>query len=245
MEDRMRERERERERQTDRQTERHSDRQIGRQKERQINRERDRRGWDRVLCWHELHFVRSKSKARVAWTQVSQSAHRRRRKKQTKRTVPAPVLTPRRKFNNVLFPDVFNSVHWVAARMADKGFKEKPPLPLFFYLKKFSEQTLDTHCRDIFWLGMSMAYPTKSSHSLVFQFFHNIKNNTPFRRPSCQAREEKRKFSPTANSLRRHRQQRRTWATAQRALPKRENGGWRYHVLHKNWDKFWAKLSLL
>ena len=51
---------------------------------------------------------------------------------------------------------------------------------------------------------------------------------TPFRRPSCQAREEKRKFSPTANSLRRRRQRSRTWATAQRALPKRENGGRRY-----------------
>ena len=34
--------------------------------------------------------------------------------------------------------------------------------------------------------------------------------NSPFRRPSCQVREEKRKFSPTANSLRRHRQQSRT-----------------------------------
>ena len=29
-----------------------------------------------------------------------------------------------------------------------------------------------------------------------------LKKNTPFRRPSCQAREEKRKFSPTATSLR-------------------------------------------
>ena len=34
--------------------------------------------------------------------------------------------------------------------------------------------------------------------------------NTPFRRPSCQAREEKRKFSPTATSLRRRRQRSRT-----------------------------------
>ena len=33
--------------------------------------------------------------------------------------------------------------------------------------------------------------------------------NTPFRRPSCQAREEKRKFSPTANSLWRRRQRSR------------------------------------
>ena len=34
--------------------------------------------------------------------------------------------------------------------------------------------------------------------------------NTPFRRPSCQAREEKRKFSPTATSLRRRHQRSRT-----------------------------------
>ena len=38
----------------------------------------------------------------------------------------------------------------------------------------------------------------------------NVEKNKPFRRPSCQAREEKRKFSPTANSLRRRRQRSRT-----------------------------------
>ena len=44
------------------------------------------------------------------------------------------------------------------------------------------------------------------SHS----WYPNINRNTPFRRPSCQAREEKRKFSPTATSLRRRRQRSRT-----------------------------------
>ena len=37
-----------------------------------------------------------------------------------------------------------------------------------------------------------------------------FKEHTPFRRPSCQAREEKRKFSPTATNLRRRRQRSRT-----------------------------------
>ena len=40
--------------------------------------------------------------------------------------------------------------------------------------------------------------------------FFFFKENKPFRRPSCQAREEKRKFSPTATSLRRRRQRSRT-----------------------------------
>ena len=57
--------------------------------------------------------------------------------------------------------------------------------------------------------------------------FRTRARNTPFRRPSCQAREEKRKFSPTATSLWRRRQRSRTWATAQRALGE-ENGGRRY-----------------
>ena len=59
------------------------------------------------------------------------------------------------------------------------------------------------------------------------------------RRPSCQAREEKRKFSPTATSLRRRRQRSRTWATAQRALA--EERKWRPKV-HRFSSRF---LSLL
>ena len=41
-------------------------------------------------------------------------------------------------------------------------------------------------------------------------YVESPQRNTPFRRPSCQAREEKRKFSPTATSLRRRRQRSRT-----------------------------------
>ena len=59
-------------------------------------------------------------------------------------------------------------------------------------------------------------------------YFYGVYIYTSFRWPSCQAREEKKKFSPTANSPRRRRQRSHTWATAQRALPMRENGGRRY-----------------
>ena len=69
--------------------------------------------------------------------------------------------------------------------------------------------------------------------------------NTPFRRPSCQAREEKRKFSPTATSLWRRRQWSRTWATAQRAVAKERK--WRPKVHHaRRDDRFSSRfLSLL
>ena len=71
------------------------------------------------------------------------------------------------------------------------------------------------------------------------------RGNTPFRRPSCQAREEKRKFSPTATSLRRRRQRSRTWATAQRALA--EERKWRPKVHQARWDDRFSSrfLSLL
>ena len=68
--------------------------------------------------------------------------------------------------------------------------------------------------------------------------------NTPFRRPSCQAREEKRKFSPTANSLRCRRQRSRTWTTAQRVAEERK---WRpkVHQARRD-DRFSSRfLSLL
>ena len=48
------------------------------------------------------------------------------------------------------------------------------------------------------------------SCTVALVFCTKLYKNTPFRRPSCQAREEKRKFSPTATSLRRRRQRSRT-----------------------------------
>ena len=48
-----------------------------------------------------------------------------------------------------------------------------------------------------------------NSHKII-DLSLGVVRNTPFRRPSCQAREEKRKFSPTATSLRRRRQRSRT-----------------------------------
>ena len=69
--------------------------------------------------------------------------------------------------------------------------------------------------------------------------------NTPFRRPSCQAREEKRKFSPTATSLRRRRQRSRTWATAQRALAEERKWRPKVHQARRD-DRFSSRfLSLL
>ena len=50
--------------------------------------------------------------------------------------------------------------------------------------------------------------------------------HTPFRRPSCQAREEKRKFSPTATSAAVNEVARELLRSAR--SPKRENGGRRY-----------------
>ena len=71
------------------------------------------------------------------------------------------------------------------------------------------------------------------------------KKNTPFRRPSCQAREEKRKFSPTATSLRRRRQRSRTWATAQRALAEERKWPPKVHEARRD-DRFSSRfLSLL
>ena len=68
---------------------------------------------------------------------------------------------------------------------------------------------------------------------------------TPFRRPSCQAREEKRKFSPTATSLRRRRQRSRTWATAQRALAEERKWRPKVHQARRD-DRFSSRfLSLL
>ena len=69
--------------------------------------------------------------------------------------------------------------------------------------------------------------------------------NKPFRRPSCQAREEKRKFSPTATSLRRRRQRSRTWATAQRALAEERKWRPKVHQARRD-DPFSSRfLSLL
>ena len=62
---------------------------------------------------------------------------------------------------------------------------------------------------------------------------------------SCQAREEKRKFSPTANSLRRRRQRSCTWATAQRALPEERKWRPKVHQARRD-DRFSSRfLSLL
>ena len=70
-------------------------------------------------------------------------------------------------------------------------------------------------------------------------------SNTPFRRPSCQAREEKRKFSPTATSLRRRRQRSRSWATAQRALAEERKWRPKVHQARRD-DRFSSRfLSLL
>ena len=69
--------------------------------------------------------------------------------------------------------------------------------------------------------------------------------NTPFRRPSCQAREEKRKFSPTATSLRRRRQRSRTSGTAQRALAEERKCRPKVHQARRD-DRFSSRfLSLL
>ena len=69
--------------------------------------------------------------------------------------------------------------------------------------------------------------------------------NTPFRQPSCQAREEKRKFSPAATSLRRRRQRSRTWATAQRALAEERKWRPKVHQARRD-DRFSSRfLSLL
>ena len=69
--------------------------------------------------------------------------------------------------------------------------------------------------------------------------------NKPFRRPSCQAREEKRKFSPTATSLRRRRQRSRMWATAQRALAEERKWRPKVHQARRD-DRFSSRfLSLL
>ena len=69
--------------------------------------------------------------------------------------------------------------------------------------------------------------------------------NTPFHRPSCQATEEKRKFSPTATSLRRRRQRSRTWATAQRTLVEERKWRPKVHQARRD-DRFSSRfLSLL
>ena len=73
----------------------------------------------------------------------------------------------------------------------------------------------------------------------------NFRRHTPFCRPSCQAREEKRKFSPTATSLRRRRQRSRTWATAQRALAEERKWRPKVHQARRD-DRFSSRfLSLL
>ena len=75
--------------------------------------------------------------------------------------------------------------------------------------------------------------------------FLATESNTPFRRPSCQAREEKRKFSPTATSLRRRRQRSRTWATAQCALAEERKWRPKVHQARRD-DRFSSRfLSLL
>ena len=75
--------------------------------------------------------------------------------------------------------------------------------------------------------------------------FYTAERYKPFRRPSCQAREEKRKFSPTATSLRRRRQRSRTWATAQRALAEERKWRPKVHQARRD-DRFSSRfLSLL
>ena len=72
-----------------------------------------------------------------------------------------------------------------------------------------------------------------------------LRPNTPFRRPSCQAREEKRKFSPMANSLRRRRQQSRTSDTALRAHAEERISRPKVHQARRD-DRFSSRfLSLL
>ena len=82
----------------------------------------------------------------------------------------------------------------------------------------------------------------------LLKFLTNVcewKAYTPFRRPSCQAREEKRKFSPTATSLRRRRQISRTWATAQRTLAEERKWRPKVHQARRD-DRFSSRfLSLL
>ena len=78
------------------------------------------------------------------------------------------------------------------------------------------------------WFVNGEANPKKEHDRFGVEDGVQANKNTPFRRPSCQAREEKRKFSPTATSLRRRRQRSRTWATAQRALA--EERKWRPKV---------------
>ena len=63
--------------------------------------------------------------------------------------------------------------------------------------------------------------PLPSTLHLLQSTKHNrihTNKSTPFRRPSCQAREEKRKFPPTAHSLRCRRQRSCTRGVAQRTL---------------------------
>ena len=48
-------------------------------------------------------------------------------------------------------------------------------------------------------LGKQLSLFARKSVVFFFLFFE-AKTNTPFRRPSCRAREEKRKFSPTAKN---------------------------------------------
>ena len=89
------------------------------------------------------------------------------------------------------------------------------------------------------WMIISKSWKkTKKSESWLIA-------NTPFRRPSCQAREEKRKFSPIATSLRYHRQRSRMWATAQRALAEERKWRLKVHQARRD-DRFSSRfLSLL
>ena len=87
--------------------------------------------------------------------------------------------------------------------------------------------------------------PVLPVRKITFWIERTLVSNTPFRRPSCQAREEKSKFSPTANSLRHRHQRSRTWATAQRALA--EERKWRPKVHQARRDDHFSSrfLSLL
>ena len=94
-------------------------------------------------------------------------------------------------------------------------------------------------------VGSEIGTPTKKSPKKHRRFSLQKTKNTPFRRPSCQAREEKRTFSPTATSLRRRRQRSRTWATAQRALAEERKWRPKVHQARRD-DRFSSRfLSLL